>query len=142
MEKERTPWVGTLRTELFETIDAARQRFDRRRMGRMERPDGYGRITGVCGDTMEVFLRFVDGRVREASFQTDGCGTSIASGSCAAGMAVGKDPDELLDVTGEAVLERLGGLPEESRHCAFLAAATVQEALDDYMKRETRARKE
>jgi hypothetical protein len=28
-------------------------------------------------------------------------------------------------------------LPEEDRHCAFLAADTLQNALDDYMKRET-----
>jgi nitrogen fixation NifU-like protein len=48
-------------------------------------------------------------------------------------MAFGKTPDELLDVTGEAILEGLGGLPEEERHCAFLAGETLQEALGDYM---------
>lgn len=34
------------------------------------------------------------------------------------------------------ILEVLGGLPEEDRHCALLAAETLQAALDDYMRKE------
>ena len=48
-------------------------------------------------------------------------------------MSIGKSPDEILEITGEAILKKLGGLPEEDRHCAFLAAATLQEALNTYM---------
>jgi nitrogen fixation NifU-like protein len=102
-------------------------------MGKIDNPDGYARVTGPCHDTMEIFLRFERGRVSEASFQTDGCGSSAVCGSFAAEMARGKTPDELLDVTGDAILERLGGLPEEEEHCAFLAGETLQEALHDYM---------
>jgi len=51
----------------------------------------------------------------------------------AAEMAIGKTPDEILDVTGDAILERLGGLPKEEEHCAFLAGETLQEALNNYM---------
>jgi len=44
--------------------------FDRWRdpvhMRSMENPDAHGRIKGSCGDTMEIFLRFEKGRVREA----------------------------------------------------------------------------
>ena len=68
-------------------------------MGRMESPDGYARVTGPCGDTMEIFLKFEQGCVKEASFQTDGCGSSGVCGSFAAEMALVKDPDALLDVT-------------------------------------------
>ena len=101
--------------------------------GKIDHPDGYARVTGPCQDTMEIFLRFEDGRVAEASFQTDGCGSSAVCGSFAAEMALGKTPDELLDVTGDAILERLGGLPEEEEHCAQLAGETLQEALHEYM---------
>jgi nitrogen fixation NifU-like protein len=48
-------------------------------------------------------------------------------------MAVGKDPEELLEITGDAIKEASGGLPEDDAHCAFLAAETLQEALNDYM---------
>ncbi len=103
--------------------------------GAMESPDGYGKVKGSCGDTMEIFLRFEGERVKEASFLTDGCGTSAVCGSFAAELAHGKSPDELLEITGEAILARVGGLPEDDRHCAFLAAETVQEALLGYMKK-------
>ena len=82
---------------------------------------------------MEIFLLFEDDRVRRASFQTNGCGTSIVCASFAAEMAIGKHPDEILSITGEVILEKLGGLPEEDRHCAFLASESLQEALHSYM---------
>jgi len=101
----------------------------------IENPDGYGRIAGTCGDTMEIFLRFKEGRVAEASFLTDGCGPSMICGSLAAELAHGKDPDELVEITEEAILEAIGGLPDDDRHCALLAANTLWEAVDYYMKR-------
>lgn len=107
-------------------------------MGALNDPDGYARVTGPCNDTMEIFLRFEQETVAEASFQTDGCGSSAICGSFAAEMAHGKTPDELLDVTGEAILEKLGGLPKEEKHCAFLAGETLQEALSSYMKKQVK----
>lgn len=98
-------------------------------VGDMRDPDGYGRVTGRCGDTMEIFLRFEGDRVKEATFQTDGCGSSTVCGSFAA---------ELAEITGELILGVLGGLPKEDRHCAFLAAETLQEALDYHMRRQRR----
>ena len=82
---------------------------------------------------MEIYLRFENERVKKASFQTDGCGSSTICGSFAAELALGKDPDELTYITGETILNILGSMPEEDRHCAFLAAETLQDALNDYM---------
>ena len=103
-------------------------------VGTMHDPDGYSRVTGRCGDTMEIFLRFEKDRVKEATFQTDGCGSSTVCGSFAAELAHGKNPDELAEITGETIIEVLGGLPEKDRHCAFLAAEALQEALDNHMR--------
>ena len=103
-------------------------------MGRMDLADGYARVTGSCGDTMEVFLRFENGRVKTASFLTDGCASSTVCGSFAAELAQGKSPGEIRKITGKTILKVLGGLPEEDRHCAFLAAKTLQQALDRYLK--------
>jgi nitrogen fixation NifU-like protein len=104
-------------------------------MHAMETPDGHARITGPCGDTTEIFLRFEKGRVVDASFQTNGCGPSIICGSVAAELAHGKIPDEIGKITNEIILETIGGLPEENQHCALLAANTLHEAIDDYTKR-------
>jgi nitrogen fixation NifU-like protein len=101
--------------------------------GPLDASDSHARVTGKCGDTMEIFLKFNDDRVCDAAYLTDGCGSSTVCGSFAAEMAVGKNPDELIAITGDAILEKLGRFPEEDRHCAFLAAETLQEALNQYM---------
>jgi nitrogen fixation NifU-like protein len=104
-------------------------------VGVLPHPEGYGRLTGTCGDTIEIFLRFEAGRVKEATFQTEGCGASLVCGSFAAEMAHGRSPDEIAQITGEMILDILGGLPEANRHCAFLAAETLQAALHYYMRK-------
>ncbi len=102
-------------------------------MGRMALADGYARVTGSCGDTMEIFLRFKNGRVKEAAFWTDGCASSMVCGSYAAELAMGKGPEDLKDITGQTILDILGGLPDHDRHCAFLAAETLQKSLQHYL---------
>jgi nitrogen fixation NifU-like protein len=110
-------------------------------MGTMDEPDGYGRVTGSCGDTIEIFFRFENDRIKDASFQTDGCGSTAVCASLAAEMAHGKNPDELLEITSDAILERLGGLPKKNEHCASLAVNTLQEALNDYMIKQIKSAK-
>ena len=107
-------------------------------MGKIDAPDGYGSLTGSCGDTIQIFLKFENGKVKEASFLTDGCGSSAVCGSFAAEMAIGKNPDELVEVTGELILNILGGFPKKDEHCAFLAGNAVQEALNDYMVKQVK----
>ena len=110
--------------------------------GAMDNPDGYGRVTGSCGDTMQIFLKFEKDKVKAARFLTDGCGPSMVCGSFAAELALGKTPDELVEISGETILKILGSFPEENRHCAFLAADTLQDALSDYMIKGTRNQEE
>lgn len=129
--------------DLQETIfDEARgvlgdKGFDRwqnpRYRGRLPNYDVHAHALGDCGDSMDIYLRFDKDRVAEASYMTDGCGSSQVCGSFAAEMSCGKRVEELADITGEVILEKLGDMPEDDQHCAFLAAGTVQEALRLYM---------
>ena len=100
-----------------------------RNVGDMEDADSFGRVTGPCGDTMQIWLKVNDDTITNASFLTDGCGTTIASGSMVTEMAKGKSISQALNISQQDVLAALGGLPEESRHCALLAANTLKEAL-------------
>jgi nitrogen fixation NifU-like protein len=104
-----------------------------RNLGEIPAPDGFGRVTGPCGDTMEIYLKVRDGRVMNASFRTDGCGTTIASGSMVTELVKGKSIVEALKITRDDILNALGGLPEDSLHCALLAANTLKEAIKDYL---------
>ena len=101
--------------------------------GRLEDFDVHGHALGDCGDSMDIYLKFERDRVIGASYVTDGCGSSNVCGSFAAELAVGMRAEELADITGDLILSKLGNMPEDDRHCAFLAAGTVQEALRIYM---------
>ena len=109
-----------------------------RNLGDMEDADGFARVTGPCGDTMEIWLNVRNGTIADATFMTDGCGASIASGSMATEIAKGETITEAGKISQQDVLSALGGLPEESEHCALLAANTLKEAMRDYiaMKKE------
>jgi len=102
-------------------------------LGDMADASGFGRVTGSCGDTIEIWLKVKNGIVADATFLTDGCATSIASGSMATELAKGRSIPEALKISQQDVLKALGGLPEESAHCALLAANTLKEAVKDYI---------
>jgi nitrogen fixation NifU-like protein len=104
-----------------------------RNLGNLEDADGFASITGSCGDTMEIWLRARNDSIIEASFMTDGCGTTIAAGSMVTELAKGKNVTQALKISQQDVLSALSGLPEESQHCALLAANTLKEAIRDYL---------
>ncbi len=139
MNDKLDDFVAKLQEEIFDETKKAfgEAGFERwrnpRYRGPLESADAHSRVTGECGDTMEMFLKFENGCVKDAAYRTDGCGSSAVCGSFAAEMAHGKTPDELTDITGESILAKLGAFPEEDQHCAFLAAGAVQEALHQYM---------
>jgi len=103
-------------------------------MGEMENPQGYGKVTGICGDTVQIFLRVDNNKIIDARFITDGCATTIAAGGMACELAIGKFLKEAFKITKDIILEQLGGLPEESIHCALLASDTLKAALTDYIQ--------
>ena len=109
-----------------------------RNVGVMQDAEGFARVTGPCGDTMEIWLKVDNDAIAGATFMTDGCGTSIASGSMVTEMTKGKSISEAQETTQRDVLDALGGLPDESKHCAVLATNTLKAAIRDCiaMKRE------
>jgi len=104
-----------------------------RNAGNIPDADGYGSITGPCGDTMDIWLKVKDDKIGYASFWTDGCTTTIACGSMATELIKGKDISQAMTINQNGILETLGGLPPDNRHCALLAANAVKAALQDYL---------
>lgn len=105
-----------------------------RNWGTMEKPDGFSKITGPCGDTMQISLKVQDNHITEIRYITTGCATSIASGSMATELAQSKSLEEAQNIDQATILEALGGLPEESEHCALLASNVLQAAVEDCRK--------
>ncbi len=104
-----------------------------RNVGDIEDAGGFAKVIGPCGDTMEIWLKVNSDTISNASFMTDGCGTTIASGSMVTEMAKGRTVFHAQKITQQDVLNALGGLPEEVQHCALLAANTLKEAVKDYL---------
>ena len=102
-------------------------------IGRMTEPEGFGIVTGPCGDTMEFYINIENGRIGDIRFMTDGCGASIACGSMTTRLARGKTVEEVMKITSRNILDALDGLPEKNIHCARLAADTLQKALRKYL---------
>ena len=102
-------------------------------MGELDDPQGYGKVTGPCGDTLQIYLRIENDRITDARFLTDGCATTIAAGCMACELVIGNTFQEAFKTTQEVILKELGGLPEESIHCALLASNTLKTALTDYL---------
>ena len=111
-----------------------------RNCGTLERPDGYAKVTGPCGDTVEIYLCVKNEKIRDIRYTTDGCMTSHAAVSAATEMARGKLLRECLKINQSSILDHLGGLPEDSQHCALLAAITFHRALKSYAVGKNRKR--
>ena len=100
--------------------------------------DGIGVVgSPACGDVMAVWIK-VDrtaGRITECKWRTFGCASAIASTSMLSVMATedgGMTLDRARRVTPEAIIERLGGLPDRKYHCSVLGHEALREAIADY----------
>jgi nitrogen fixation NifU-like protein len=104
-----------------------------RNRGKMEGADGFAKITGPCGDTMKIWIKVNNNTIVKSSFMTDGCVTSTASGSMITELVMGRRINKALKISQQDILNALGGLPDESAHCALLAVNTLKAAIRDYI---------
>lgn len=102
-------------------------------VGKIEHPDGQGKIKGICGDTIEISIKIKDNKIIDAKFLTDGCGLSIACGSMVTELVKGKSINEALRVSPAEIIDNLDGLPEDGFHCSILACNTLHTAIANYL---------
>ncbi len=96
-------------------------------------PDGSARITGNCGDTMEIALQFKGGRVANTYAWSNGCSSSKACVEAAILLAKGKGIEELQKINMVTIMDEVGKLPETHLHCAQLAETTLQRAVKNFL---------
>ena len=109
-----------------------------RNVGEMENPDGIGHVGNpVCGDIMELYIKVKDNIITDAKFKTFGCGAAIATSSMVTELVKGKNLEEALKLTNQAVVDALDGLPKVKLHCSVLAEQALKRAIDDYLKKTT-----
>ncbi len=98
-------------------------------MERVDHPDGYGKRTGACGDTVEFFLVVRSGRLMNVTFHVDGCLNTVACSNTVVSMIKGKTVEQAWEISPDQVAEYLQTLPDDHFHCAQLAVGALYLAL-------------
>ncbi len=106
-----------------------------KRPEKMENPSGYGKVTGTCGKTLEIYLKIQKQVIEGATFFTDDRKLARECGSAVAELCTGLTLEEAASIGGDTILDHLGGLPKGKIHCAFLAAEALHAALRDWRRR-------
>ncbi len=103
--------------------------------GPLRDADGNARVTGPCGDTVEMWLQVVDGDIEDATATSDGCEHSITASCMVASMVIGMPVAMAGGLSEQDVLSVLSDYPESSRHCVTLSLEVLRKALEDHALR-------
>jgi nitrogen fixation NifU-like protein len=87
----------------------------------IQHPDGHGKKSGDCGDTVEFFLMLKGDRIHTLSYALNGCVNTNACANTIIELVEGKTLDAAWEIQPEDVAEYLESLPEDHFHCAELA---------------------
>ena len=104
--------------------------------------DGVGVVgSPACGDMMVVWIKIDSDKktISECKWRTFGCASAIASTSMMSEMVLengGMDIAKAKHITPEAIIDRLGGLPDRKYHCSVLSHLALRDAIKDYENRE------
>jgi nitrogen fixation NifU-like protein len=103
-------------------------------IGVIEGAEAVDSYTGLCGDSMRVYLKVEDGVIKDAKFQAIGCAGAFASGSALAEMVKGKTLKDAEKITEQSVIKDFKKLPGPKLHCARLAVDALRKSIESYTK--------
>ena len=107
-------------------------------IGSIENADGYGKICGICGDTMEIWLKIDGDVVTDARFKTNGCFSSQVCGSAATFLAKGEPLIDALAISPRGIMDLLELVPGVEVHCSILATSALFRAIAEYLLKNDR----
>lgn len=109
------------------------------RYGTLEKPDGYGKRVGDCGDTIEMFLSIRGGQLQMVTFKVEGCANTVACGNTVSFLMEGRTLTDAWQLTPDNVIHYLETLASDHHHCAELAVGAFYNALADFNRQQQEA---
>ncbi len=102
-----------------------------RNFGKMEGADVSFSLTNpLCGDEIEVYLKFEGNKVSKIKFRGKGCVISLASASILTEKLKGKTKEEILSLDKDFMLKLLRiSLSPTRLKCALLPLEAIQKAI-------------
>ena len=102
-----------------------------RNAGEVTEPDASVQVENpACGDVLKLTLKLAGCRIEAIRFLAKGCVASMACGSALTELVSGKTVEQARELSREAVVRTLGGLPPASVHASHLALDALAAALD------------
>ena len=108
-----------------------------RNVGKIDNADLIGEAGSLaCGGSLKLYIKLDGSVIKDAKFQTFGCGSAVASSSILTEMIIGKTLEEAKKITNKDIADELGGLPQEKMHCSVMGQEALEDALKKYYGKE------
>ncbi len=117
---------------MWEYTDKVKEHFlNPKNAGQMENPSAVGEVGSLaCGDALKLYLKINgDEIIEEATFQTFGCASAIASSSALTELVKGMSVTDAEKLTNKDIAQYLGGLPREKMHCSVMGQEALEAAI-------------